>query len=293
MKAILCHHSRLDLLVRQIPFIKKYVTDDILVICSKIDREFMAKSVCKKLNVEFKLYHNDEPPRRSWYRAMNSALQDSIMEDDVVFFEADAIPLAPLPEFGDKGFWCTCYSTRPSPNILMVQQGYKLNIDDAFHVTADKHPDMGVWKINRDREAVHTAEYIEDFAIHLDRSEKQIPPHPKALARLELLDALEKEHNINKSMFSVLVKAVGSSVKTAILRLDRTTPEQFKARIDICRACESSTKTRKGEPYTCGPMLESMVNPDLSTCGCVLRRKARDKSQQCPYGYWAPIEEIE
>jgi hypothetical protein len=293
MKAILCHHSRLDLLVRQVPFIRKYVTDDILVICSKNDKAFMAKAVCKKLNVEFKLYHNDEPPRRSWYRAMDCALRENILQDDVVFFEADALPLAPLPKFDDKQFWCSCYGERPSPNVLMVKQGYQLKIDDAFHLTAKAHPDMGVWKIEREREAEHTAEHIADWAIHLDRSEKQLPPHPRAQARLELLEELEKKHGIKRSMFSVLVKAVGSSVKTSILRLDRTTPEQFDARIDICKACDESTKTRKGEPYTCGPMLESLGNPDLSTCGCLLRRKARDKKQNCPFGYWAPLEENE
>lgn len=51
--------------------------------------------------------------------------------------------------------------------------------------------------------------------------------------------------------------------------------------------CPGGHATLKdGDVHTCGPMLASMKGERQGTCGCILRRKARDLSEQCPFGWW-------
>jgi hypothetical protein len=80
--------------------------------------------------------------------------------------------------------------------------------------------------------------------------------------------------------------AATSAAKTAI-GIDVVADEVFAERYETCRNCPSgNVRMKNGEPYTCGPMLESAMNRDGKTCGCVIRIKARDKKQSCPSGHW-------
>jgi len=81
-------------------------------------------------------------------------------------------------------------------------------------------------------------------------------------------------------------RATRSVVKTS-LGMDRATDEQVEARLEVCRQCPGGHATWKnGDVHTCGPMLASMKGQGEGTCGCILRRKARDLTETCPFGWW-------
>lgn len=86
-----------------------------------------------------------------------------------------------------------------------------------------------------------------------------------------------------------IAAAVKSVVKTTILRKDRTTDEEYKARLLTCDKCEYAVK-KNDKLYTCGPMLKSLTDSNQKTCGCILTKKARDKEQDCPFSYWPTIK---
>lgn len=72
--------------------------------------------------------------------------------------------------------------------------------------------------------------------------------------------------------------------------MDRATDAQVKARLDVCRSCPGNHAVWKnGDVSTCGPMLESIRGKAGGTCGCVLRKKARDLQEQCPFRWWPEI----
>lgn len=77
------------------------------------------------------------------------------------------------------------------------------------------------------------------------------------------------------------------SVAKTSLGMHRATNEQVEARLNVCRQCPGGHATWKdGDVHTCGPMLESMKGNGQGTCGCILRRKARDLAEDCPFGWW-------
>lgn len=80
--------------------------------------------------------------------------------------------------------------------------------------------------------------------------------------------------------------AARSVVKTT-LGIDRATDEQVEARLDVCRSCPGGhAMSKNGDVYTCGLMLESLKREGKGTCGCILRKKARDLAEDCPFGWW-------
>lgn len=84
-------------------------------------------------------------------------------------------------------------------------------------------------------------------------------------------------------------RATRSVTKTS-LGIDRATDEQVEARLNVCRNCPGghAVWASGGEDvYTCGPMLESMKGQGEGTCGCILRKKARDLAEDCPFGWWS------
>lgn len=93
-----------------------------------------------------------------------------------------------------------------------------------------------------------------------------------------------------------VVNLVGSaaratrSVARTSLGIHRATNEQVEARLNVCRSCPGGHATWKnGDVHTCGPMLESMKGSGHGTpgtCGCILRKKARDLKEDCPFGWW-------
>lgn len=82
-------------------------------------------------------------------------------------------------------------------------------------------------------------------------------------------------------------RAARSVAKTS-LGIDRASDEQVEARLGVCRACPGHHATFKqnGDLNTCGPMVKSIADAGLKTCGCVLNKKARDLKEDCPFGYW-------
>jgi hypothetical protein len=84
--------------------------------------------------------------------------------------------------------------------------------------------------------------------------------------------------------------AISSTIKTQVFRKDRTSEIEYEERMAICDGCEHVTRNRRGRIHTCGPMLQSLMDPNVKTCGCVLRAKARDKKQKCPFGYWPDLD---
>jgi len=78
-----------------------------------------------------------------------------------------------------------------------------------------------------------------------------------------------------------------TSVAKTSLSIERASGALVEARLDVCRNCPGGYATFKGgDVHTCGPMLESAGGAGQGSCGCVLRAKARDAAESCPFGYW-------
>lgn len=110
---------------------------------------------------------------------------------------------------------------------------------------------------------------------------------PKGLAWTE-------EHPDSTSPTNALVAAangVKSIVKTRLLRLDRLSDLQVEDRLKVCRSCPGGHATfKKGHLHTCGPMIKSIRAQGRGPCGCILRAKARDLKEDCPFGYWPKLD---
>lgn len=87
-----------------------------------------------------------------------------------------------------------------------------------------------------------------------------------------------------------VAKAAGHAAKSIAktsIGVDRATDEQVEARLEVCRSCPGGHAVwRGGDIYTCGPMIDSMREAGEGTCGCILRKKARDLAEGCPFGWW-------
>jgi len=82
-----------------------------------------------------------------------------------------------------------------------------------------------------------------------------------------------------------------SIAKTQILRRSRISEDGYQARLAVCRDCPGGHAVwKQGDVHTCGPMLQSIRDKNQRTCGCILRAKARDRYEDCPFGYWPKIE---
>lgn len=81
-------------------------------------------------------------------------------------------------------------------------------------------------------------------------------------------------------------RATRSVARTSV-GIHRATDEQVEARLNVCRQCPGNHSIWKnGDVHTCGSMLQSMTSEGGGTCGCILRRKARDLVENCPFGWW-------
>lgn len=101
-------------------------------------------------------------------------------------------------------------------------------------------------------------------------------------------EAADRESALRGSVRAArrVAHAAHSIAKTS-LGIDRASDEQIEVRLDVCRQCPGEHAIWKnGEVYTCGPMLESMKRAGQGTCGCILRKKARDLTENCPFGWW-------
>lgn len=91
------------------------------------------------------------------------------------------------------------------------------------------------------------------------------------------------------NLISSAARATRSVARTS-LGINRATDEQIDARLNVCRQCPGNHAIWKnGDVHTCGPMLQSMADTGGGTCGCILRRKARDLTEDCPFGWWPTI----
>jgi hypothetical protein len=79
-----------------------------------------------------------------------------------------------------------------------------------------------------------------------------------------------------------------TSVAKTTIGIDRVFDELVQARLNVCRQCPGGHATWKnGDVHTCGPMLESVASTaNDRTCGCLLKKKARDLAEGCPFGWW-------
>jgi len=92
-----------------------------------------------------------------------------------------------------------------------------------------------------------------------------------------------------KNATKAITAAAKSVVKTQILRKGRVSDEMYKERLNTCTNCPGNHAVFKnGALHTCGQFKDSITGK-LPTCGCVLTKKARDESQNCPMGYWANL----
>ena len=80
----------------------------------------------------------------------------------------------------------------------------------------------------------------------------------------------------------------GKSVVKTALGVGRATDARVEARLDVCRRCPGGHAVWKdGDVHTCGPMLTAMREAGTSGgCGCILRKKAHDLAEDCPFGWW-------
>jgi hypothetical protein len=136
----------------------------------------------------------------------------------------------------------------------------------------------------------------DDFMLRLERRVKD--NWPKAWERIERGFELTGGPALSPSPLrqaaNVARRALhaGASVAKTTVGIDRATDEQVEARLDVCRKCPGGHAVWKnGNVYTCGPMLASMREADdaAAPCGCVLRKKARDLAEQCPFGWWPEL----
>lgn len=80
--------------------------------------------------------------------------------------------------------------------------------------------------------------------------------------------------------------AAGSIAKTTV-GIDRALPGEVEARLNVCRKCPGAHAIWKdGDVHTCGPMIASLTRAGHGTCGCVLKKKALDAAEHCPFGWW-------
>jgi len=78
-----------------------------------------------------------------------------------------------------------------------------------------------------------------------------------------------------------------TSVAKTSLGIDRAPDELVEARLNVCRNCPGNHATWKnGDVHTCGPMVESAKGVRDGTCGCLLRAKAKDVTERCPFNHW-------
>jgi hypothetical protein len=92
-----------------------------------------------------------------------------------------------------------------------------------------------------------------------------------------------------KNATKAIASAAKSIVKTQVLRKGRVSDDLYKKRLNTCTNCPGNHAVFKnGALHTCGQFKDSITGK-LPTCGCVLTKKARDESQNCPMGYWANL----
>ena len=80
-----------------------------------------------------------------------------------------------------------------------------------------------------------------------------------------------------------------ASIAKTSLGIGRASDEQVEARLNVCRRCPGGHAVWApggGDVHTCGPILLSMRDAGQGTCGCILHRKARDLTEDCPFGWW-------
>ena len=111
---------------------------------------------------------------------------------------------------------------------------------------------------------------------------ESVPARPQSARTRRHPSRLRQAANLTRAA----AHAAGSVAKTS-LGIDRASDELIDARLDVCRQCPGDHATWKnGDVHTCGPMVESAVRAGDGTCGCILRAKARDAAENCPFGYW-------
>ncbi len=81
-----------------------------------------------------------------------------------------------------------------------------------------------------------------------------------------------------------------SITKTAV-GVDRAPDDLVQARLAVCEHCPGGHAIRRedGSLQSCGPLLAALTANGRAPCGCLLRHKARDRRESCPFGWWPAL----
>lgn len=140
----------------------------------------------------------------------------------------------------------------------------------------------------------------DDFIVRLERRVRDT--YPEAWSRIQhgfpltgtrrSAAPVPPQPSITRQGLSVLRHArhAATSVAKTTLGIDRATDEQVEARLNVCRNCPGNHAVWRDEDvHTCGPMLASIRETGEGTCGCILRKKARDLAEDCPFEWWPQV----
>ena len=117
--------------------------------------------------------------------------------------------------------------------------------------------------------------------------------------KLENIDKPKVEEPVKKQKKTSTLKKIkkaahgAKSVAQTTLRPKKyaVSDKEFEHRLNICRKCKLAVR-KNGKLHTCGPMLEELKQKGKKTCGCVLNKKAKDKRENCPNGYWQKPQQM-
>ena len=124
-------------------------------------------------------------------------------------------------------------------------------------------------------------------AVAIEITETHLRVRHEDWVRIKGVDATESPGNAIRR-----IAHAGRSIVKTSMGIDLAAPDQIEARLAVCRNCPGGHAIFKdGDVHTCGPMLEGLKSSGKGKpCGCILRKKARDLKEDCPFGYWPRID---
>lgn len=81
---------------------------------------------------------------------------------------------------------------------------------------------------------------------------------------------------------STVIAGAGRAGK-ALLGIDRAKPEVTRERLEVCRACPESTRSKKPKHKPSGGLT---TLSQCLRCRCVIHLKAKVAGEKCPLGKW-------
>ena len=112
--------------------------------------------------------------------------------------------------------------------------------------------------------------------------EREDPVHLEPDNKVSVIDTMKK-----------VAGAAESIVNTTMSGTNRVSLEQFNERLSVCKNCPSGVVTlnKHGQPHRCGKIDDIFKKQGKGKpCGCILKKKAKDKRQDCPMGHWPKLD---